>query len=76
MSEQPTPKAVAFVLDGKAVDVLYTDDRMAAILLSNPTIVDVTGPIVNLSDGSIGITSTANTGDLYDENTGLFTRPE
>jgi hypothetical protein len=37
------PIKVAFVLDNKVVDVLHTDERLGAILLSNPVIVDVTG---------------------------------
>jgi hypothetical protein len=37
------PIKVAFVLDNKVVDVLHTDERLGAILLSNPLIVDVTG---------------------------------
>lgn len=44
MSDSPTlpPNKIAFILDGKVQDVFHTDDRLAAILLSNPTIVDVT----------------------------------
>ena len=43
MSDQPVlpPNKIAFILDGKVQDVFHTDDRLAAILLSNPTIVDV-----------------------------------
>lgn len=43
MSDQPVlpPNKIAFVLDGKVQDVFYTDDRLASILLSNPTIVEV-----------------------------------
>jgi len=36
------PVKIAFVIDGVVVDVLRTDDRLAAIFLSNPTIVDAT----------------------------------
>ena len=36
------PVKIAFVIDGVVADVLHTDDRLAAIFLSNPTIVDVT----------------------------------
>lgn len=44
MSNQPVlpPNKIAFILDGKVQDVFHTDDRLAAILLSNPVIVDVT----------------------------------
>lgn len=36
------PVKIAFVIDGVIVDVLRTDDRLASIFLSNPTIVDAT----------------------------------
>lgn len=44
MSDQPVlpPNKIAFVIDGVVQDVFHTDDRLAAILLSQPTIVDVT----------------------------------
>ena len=34
---------LAFVIDGEVVQVMGTDERLAAILLSEPVIVDVTG---------------------------------
>ena len=34
---------LAFVIDGEVVQVMGTDERLAAIFLSEPTIVDVTG---------------------------------
>jgi hypothetical protein len=37
-----THPVIAFVLDGEIVSILNTDERMAAILLSNPIIVDIT----------------------------------
>lgn len=40
--QQMPPMKIAFVLDGTVVDVLHTDERLAAIFLSGPTIVDVT----------------------------------
>lgn len=36
------PKATALVIDDQIVDILYTDENMSAILLSNPVILDVT----------------------------------
>jgi hypothetical protein len=33
---------IAFILDGQVVDILHTHDRLAAILLSEPLIVDIT----------------------------------
>lgn len=38
------PVKIAFVIDGTVVDVLHTDDRLGAIFLSNPEVIDVTGP--------------------------------
>jgi hypothetical protein len=44
MSEQPAlpHNKIALIIDGVVQDVFHTDDRLAAILLSQPTIVDVT----------------------------------
>ena len=36
------PVKIAFVIDGEVVEVLHTDERLAAIFLSEPIIVDVT----------------------------------
>ena len=47
MEQQPTdqpglpPHKVAFIIDGKVQDVLHTDARLAALLLSNPVVLDV-----------------------------------
>jgi hypothetical protein len=40
---QLPPMKIAFVIDNKVVDILHTDERLAAIMLSNPIILDVTG---------------------------------
>ena len=48
MTEQTQPQAplppvkIAFVIDGTVVDVLHTDERLAAIFLSEPVILDAT----------------------------------
>lgn len=42
MNHPLPPVKIAFVLDDKVVDIIHTDERMAAILLSNPTIVEAT----------------------------------
>jgi len=34
--------SIAFIIDGEVVDIIKCEDRLAAILLSEPTIVDVT----------------------------------
>lgn len=35
-------KKIAYVIDGKVVQTLSTDERMWAIILSNPTVIDIT----------------------------------
>lgn len=40
-------RALAFVIDGEVVAVMRFDDRTSAILLSNPTIVDISAMTVN-----------------------------
>lgn len=42
MTDQLPPAKIALVLDGEVLDVLHTDERLAAIFLSQPTIVDAT----------------------------------
>ena len=42
--EQP-PIKLAFILDGEVADILHTDERLAAIFLSNPIVLDVTEKI-------------------------------
>ena len=58
------PIKVAFVIDGVLVDVLHTDERLGAIFLSEPTIVDVTDVYTTLAPHS-----------LYNPGTGKFTAP-
>jgi hypothetical protein len=64
LASQPIPVAVpeenikklAYVIDGKVVQTLSTDERMWAIILSDPTIVDITDitfPDITHPDGSI-----------------------
>lgn len=50
MSEQPIPPVkLAFIIDGKVLDVLHTDDRLAAIFLSEPLILDVTEKMAEIT---------------------------
>jgi hypothetical protein len=35
-------RKVALVIDNEVVDIIYTDDRFASILLSNPVGIDIT----------------------------------
>lgn len=65
------PHHLALIIDGVVQDVMFTDPRLAAILLSNPVVVDVTpssDPTVPRNDVYIGT--------LYDAATGTFTHPE
>ena len=41
-SRMVPPNKIAFVIDGMVVDVLHSDDRLAAIFLSEPKMFDVT----------------------------------
>ena len=59
------PIKIAFVIDNVLVDILHTDDRLGAIFLSEPTMVNVTDMYENLVQGAI-----------YNEQTGQFTAPE
>ena len=38
---RPPLNKIAFVIDNVIVDILHTDDRLAAIMLSEPKIIDV-----------------------------------
>ncbi len=57
------PYTIAFIIDGEVVDILKSHERLGVILLSNPTIVNIT----NQSDVGIG--------DIYDAATGTFKDP-
>jgi hypothetical protein len=67
MSEQNKmpPIKLAFVIDNELVDILHTDERLAAIFTSNPIILDVTGNMIE--DGG-----TAGVGSVYDPETQTF----
>lgn len=60
------PVKIAFVIDDQVVDILHTDNRLAAIFLSDPVILDVTG-----DDGQ----PTASVGDYYDADNNTFVKP-
>jgi hypothetical protein len=59
------PARIAFIIDGVVADVLNTDDRLAAIFLSQPKVVDVT----EISESEF-ITS----GYTYNEELNTFTK--
>jgi hypothetical protein len=67
-SQVPTqlpPSKLAFIIDGIVVDVLHTDNRLAAIFLSDPTIIDITGNTSIPENYNI-------VGKTYDLNTKTF----
>lgn len=67
MSEenQIPPIKIAFIIDNEVVDILHTDERLAAIFTSNPIIVDITDNMIE--DGG-----TAGVGSTYDPETQTF----
>ena len=64
-SNELPPIKIAFVLEGEVVDILHTDERLAAIFTSNPI-------IVNITDNMIEDGGTAGIGSLYDSQTQTF----
>lgn len=61
------PIKLAFVIDGEVADILHTDERLRAIFLSNPKIIDISEKMLN---GHI-----VGPGYVYDENTDTFSDP-
>ena len=68
MTENNIPIKIAFIIDGEVVEILHTQDRLAAILLSEPTIVDI-------SDVKNDSNSDIYPGWKYDSTTDTFTPP-
>lgn len=65
------PIKIAFIIDGKVVELLNTDERISAILLSDPLIMDVTDRINN-PDEYIMLGSTYNSElDKFEYGEGL-----
>ena len=62
------PVKIAFVIDGELVDILHTDERLAAIFLSEPVMVDV-------SD-TYDVDAPFPIGSRYNSETGTFTPPD
>jgi hypothetical protein len=54
------PVRIAFVIDGVVQDVMHTDERLAAILLSEPLIIDITDR-EDASSITLGYTYNSNT---------------
>lgn len=49
MTDKPEmpPIKLAFVIDGEVVDLLHTNERLGAILLSEPLVIDVSDKVVD-----------------------------
>lgn len=58
------PIKIAFVLDGEVADVLHTDERLGAIFLSNPLILDVTDKFTEENSVLIGAKYNADTNEF------------
>lgn len=56
LNQEVPPNKIAFIIDGEVVDVLHTDDRLAAIFLSDPEVVDVTEVYRNSPNPDINMT--------------------
>ena len=42
MTQELPPRKIALILDDTVIDILHTNDKLGAIFLSEPTIIDVT----------------------------------
>ena len=61
-----TPKKLAVITDNVVVDVLNTDERLAAILLSQPSVLELTEEYEEVN---------SRIGNVYDESTQKFMTP-
>jgi hypothetical protein len=69
MTEQQNnvpPRKLALIIDGEVIEVLHTDERLAAIFLSEPLVIDV-------SDYVTDSTTRELVGKLYSPDTKEFT---
>lgn len=60
---------VAFIIDNEVVDILYTDDRLGSILLSNPLVIDVSDYTNDQGQFNLPI------GSVYNEQDQSFSHP-
>lgn len=67
---QLPPVKLAFIIDNEVVDILHTDERLAAIFLSEPLIIDVSEKVDN--DGTLKLPLRSK----YNPTTQTFTDPE
>jgi hypothetical protein len=66
--ENTPPVALVYLIDNTVVDIIRTDERLAAIMLSQPLILDLSD-VENLNDIN------AVVGSTYDPETSTFTLP-
>lgn len=66
------PSKIAFIIDGKVQDILHTDERLAAIFLSNPTIIDISDMLDSEGLLTVRVKATYNseTGEFINEPLG------
>lgn len=69
MTNSLPPIKLAFIIDNRVVDIINTDNRLAAIFLSDPVVIDIT-EMSKLENNTAFMNST------YDPSTGLFAVPE
>ena len=68
-NNNPIPSIkLALILDGEVVDILHAHDRLAAILLSEPTVVEMT-------DANVDASNVIYPGWKYNKKTKKFTPP-
>lgn len=66
----PPPIKLAFVIENEVVDILHTDERLAAIFMSNPVIVEVTENFYDENNNPSVVI-----GATYNSETQQFTNP-
>jgi hypothetical protein len=69
MTDEFLPRRLAFILDGEVVETMSTDDRLGAIFLSQPLVLDITDRFdtMNAVGNVVGM--------HYDEDRDLFYIP-
>jgi hypothetical protein len=63
------PIKLAFIIDNEVADILHTDERLSAIFLSNPVVLDVTDKI-NFNPNAV------LPGMIYNPETDEYVMPE
>ena len=66
--DNKTPIQLAFIIDNEIVDIIHTDERLAAVFQSQPVVIDVTKIAVENP-------LLVSTGSKYNPETGEFTAP-